>query len=64
MTMEYVILDEHIIIDGESVGEFVFYEQVSPTEIKAYISNREAEIHNITITENDIMKSIKSYFGV
>ena len=60
--MEYVILDKHIIVDGEPVGDFVFYEQISPTEIKAYISNREAEIHNITITENDIMNSIKAYF--
>jgi len=60
--MDYVILDQHIIIDGEPVGDFVFYEQVSPTEIVAHISNRDAEIHNITITENDIMKSIRQYF--
>lgn len=60
--MEYVILDNHITIDGESVGDFVFYEQVSPTEIKAHISNREAEIHNITVTENDIMNSIRNHF--
>ena len=60
--MEYVILDEHIIIDGESAGDFVFYEQTSPTEIAAHISNREAEIHNITITENDIMNSIRNHF--
>lgn len=60
--MDYVILDESIIIDGENVGDFVFYEQVSPIEIKAHISNRDAEIHNITITENDIMKSIRNHF--
>lgn len=62
--MDYVILDNCIVLNGEDVGDFVFYEQVSPTEIKAHISNREAEIHNITITENDIMKSIRQYFGV
>ena len=60
--MEYVILDSNIILEGEDVGNFVFYEQTSPTEIAAHISNREAEIHNITITENDIMNSIKAYF--
>jgi hypothetical protein len=60
--MDYVILDESIMIDGEDVGGFVFYEEVSPTEIKAHISNREAEIHNITVTENDIMKSIRNHF--
>jgi len=60
--MNYVILDQHIVIDGEDVGDFVFYEQISPTEIAAHISNREAEIHNITITENDIMNSIRQHF--
>ena len=60
--MDYVTLDQSIMIDGENVGDFVFYEQVSPVEIKAYISNRDAEIHNITITENDIMKSIRNHF--
>jgi hypothetical protein len=60
--MDYVILDEHIIIDGVNAGNFVFYEQVSPTEIAAHISNRDAEIHNITVTENDIMNSIRNHF--
>lgn len=60
--MDYVILDKHVTIDGVEAGNFVFYETVSDTEVRAYLSNREAEIHNITITENDIMKSIKDYF--
>jgi hypothetical protein len=60
--MDYVILDKKIIIDGVNAGHFVYYEQVSPTEIKAHVSNREAEIHNITITENDIMNSIRNHF--
>ncbi len=60
--MNYVILDQSIMIDGENVGDFVFYEEVSSTEIKAHISNREAEIHNITVTENDIMNSIRNHF--
>lgn len=60
--MDYIILDNNIIVDGVNAGNFVFYEQVSPTEIKAHISNREAEIHNITVTENDIMNSIRNHF--
>ncbi len=60
--MDYIILDDNIIVDGVNAGNFVFYEQVSPTEIKAHISNREAEIHNITVTENDIMNSIRNHF--
>lgn len=60
--MQYLILDETIYINGTDVGDGVFYEQVSPTEVTCYISNREAEIHNITITENDIMNSIRQYF--
>ena len=61
--MNELSIGQSIIIDGVDAGDYVFYKQTSPTEIALYISNREAEIHNITITENDIMKSIKSYFG-
>ena len=62
--MKELSLGTNIVIDGADAGDYVFYEEVSPVEISLYISNREAEIHNITITENDIMKSIKTYFGV
>lgn len=61
--MKEMSLDFPIILNGEDAGIYVFYEEVSPTEISLYVSNREAEIHNITITENDIMKSIKDYFN-
>ena len=61
--MDYVILDESIIIDGVDAGNFVYYNKVSDTELQVVVSNREGTIHNITFTENDVMKSIIKYFN-
>ena len=61
--MDYIILDESIIIDGVDAGNFVYYEKISDTELRVEVSNREGTIHNITFTENDVMKSILKYFN-
>lgn len=61
--MDYIILNESIIIDGVDAGNFVYYEKVSDTELRVEVSNREGTIHNITVTENDIMNSILKHFN-
>lgn len=61
--MDYIILDESITIDGVDAGNFVYYEKVSDTELQVTVSNREGTVHNITFTENDVMKSIIKYFN-
>ena len=61
--MDYIILDESIIIDGVDAGNFAYYNKVSDTQLEVVVSNREGTIHNITFTENDVMKSILKYFN-
>jgi hypothetical protein len=61
--MDYLILNEPIMIDGVDAGNFVYYEKVSDTELQVTVSNREGTIHNITVTENDIMNSILKHFN-
>jgi hypothetical protein len=72
--MEHIILNTNPIINGEITSNFVHIIDISEplsnmsgggTYIEScnvYISNREATVYNISITNNDIQTSIDEYF--
>jgi hypothetical protein len=59
--MDYLILNENIIIDGIDVGNFIYY-TLNNDQLKVTISNTET-VYNITLLNNDINYSVINYFN-
>ncbi len=60
--MEYIILDKHPIINQVVTSNFINILDVTNDTCNVTISNIEATIHNITITNSDIVTSVNNYF--
>jgi len=60
--MEYVILDTHPIINGETTSNFINILDITGNTCNVNISNREAVVYSIPVT-SDVETSIKDYFN-
>ena len=60
--MEYIILNITPVINGESVSNFINIHDVNDTNCNVSISNREATIYNVAISNGDIESSVNDYF--
>ena len=60
--MEYVTLDNHLIINAIDLGSMVNVVDITGNIANVNISNREAEIYSVVIVNNDPETCIKVYF--
>lgn len=60
--MEYVTLDNHLIIKGEVYGTTVNVIDITANIANVVVPNNESEIHSVVIVNNDPENSIKIYF--
>lgn len=59
--MEYIILNEHPIINGETTSNFINILDITGNTCNVNISNREATIYTVSIT-SDIETDVNDYF--
>jgi hypothetical protein len=60
--MEYIILNKNPIINQVVTSNFINILDITNDSCNVTISNNEATIHNIVITNNDIVNSVNNYF--
>ena len=60
--MEYITLDFQPIINGITNSSFINVLDITGDNCNVTISNNEATIHSIAITNNDIQNSVSEYF--
>ena len=60
--MEYVIINTNPILNGITHSNFINILDITGNTCNVTISNNEATIHNIVITNNDIINSVNNYF--
>lgn len=60
--MEYVTLSNSPVINGEVLSTFINILDVTGNTANVNISNSEATIHTITIT-NSVEESVENYFS-
>jgi hypothetical protein len=60
--MEYITLNFNPIIDGIEQSSFINVLDITGNICNVTISNNEATIHTVTITNSDVETSVSDYF--